>query len=328
MGYTRPDGSFGPTSTQTVTKRFEQRLRGVLERINAAIRTGIIEKDVFGLREESDTLAVDEPNVFETDTNPQKIALFIRWLKTQLNQNFLTVVGPDRNEFIRQAYITGIRNANQQLGDLDISFVPDDMDETVGRPIHVSALKELYTRTYNNLKSVRDDVVDEVRDELVTGFQEGKSPTKIARSLTNRVDSIGKHRSTLIARSEIINAHTKGTLNQIDKANEDEFEGTDQELGVAHGMWDAARDGRVCKLCHALNRVRLTTSEMASTVVTVTSPLPPVPTNPDASSQVGQTFRLAPPAHPQCRCNTSVRVGGTIDTPLEERLPSGISVIT
>jgi hypothetical protein len=323
--YTR-DSPPGPTPTTTVQTRFAQRLRGVLRRINAAIRRGIIEDDIFNLQDDTDTLAVDDPGPFETDNRAQKQTRFMMWLREQLNSEFLEVVGPDRNEFIEKAYFAGLRQANGQIRDLDISFVPERADSIVDRPIHQRALSELFTRVFENLESVANDVADAVRDELLEGFQEGEGPDRIASRLTDRVDSIGQNRATMIARSEVINAHTTSILNRVDEIQDTAPD--DSVLTVTHGRWDAARDGRVCKLCNALNRVRLRTSEMRGTVVTVTSPLPIPASNPDAKPQIGQTFRLSPPAHPNCRCNTQIRVGSEIEDSLEERLPGQLQIVS
>lgn len=314
--YTR-DSPPGPTPTTTVQRRFSQRLRGVLRRINAAIRRGIIEKDIFGLQETTDTLAVDDPPRLETDNSTRNAALFMAWLREQLNTEFLGVVGPDANQFIRKAYFAGLRNANGQIRDLDISFVPERADSVVDRPIHQSALRELFVRVYENLESVKDNLADEVRDELLEGFSEGEGPSRIADRLTDRIDSIGKHRATMIARSEVINAHTESSLNRVDEIQDDVPE--DSVLTVSHTSWDAAMDSRTCPLCRALNGVRLDTEEMRNNTVDVVSELP------GEISQVGQTFRLAPPAHVNCRCNVSIEVGSEIETPLDERLPAQIS---
>jgi len=320
--YTR-DGSGGPTPTTTAQDTFAKRLRGVLRRINAAIRRGIIEDDIFNLKESSDTLEVDDPGPFETDSTARMQTHFMMWLREQLNSEFLDVVGPDRNQFIEKAYLAGVRRANGQLRGLDISFVPEGATSVVDRPIHQSALRELFTRTFGNLESVASDVAEAVRDELIEGFQQGFGPDKIARRLTDRVDSIGKHRATMIARSEVINAHSESSLTRVDEVQEN-VGGT---LATTHGDWDAAEDNRVCKFCNAMDGVRLETEEMRGTVVTVTSPLSIPVSNPEASPVVGDTFRLKPPAHPNGRCNIGIRVGGEIDTPLEERLPGGIQTV-
>jgi len=314
--YTRPRGEYGPTNTQSVTRTFEQRLRGVLGRINAKIREFVGEKDWFGINEQSDTLAVEDPDPFNTDNNPKKIALFVNWLREQLDANYLSIVGPDRNEWIETAYKEGIRNVHRQLSDLNVSFEREDANDLVSVPIHRSSLRELYTRTYSNLQSVRDDVATDVRDTLLEGFQEGKGPREIARTLTDRIDSIGKYRSTLIARSETINAHSSGTLSRIDELNED----TEQEIVASHGEWDAAMDNRTCAFCQALNGVEMATDEMGRFSVEVgeSANLP--------NQFIGRNFRLKPPAHPNCRCNIRVSIGPTgLDTPLDERLPNGVS---
>ncbi len=217
--YTR-DSGYGPTRTKTTTRRLEQRLRGVLQRINSAIRRGIVEQDIFGLTEQSDTLEVDDPGPFRTSSGPTTRAKFVQWLKTQLDSEFLTVVGRNRNQYIRRAYSEGIRLATSQLrGDVDLATV--DVEELVQQRRFDTGLRTLFRRTYSNLESVTEDVTTAVRDELLEGFEKGENPTKIARRLTDRVDSIGKHRATMIARSETINAHTEGFLDRTEQVSED-----------------------------------------------------------------------------------------------------------
>lgn len=309
--YTFERSDTEPTNTFTVQTQFAQRLRGVLARINARIREAIISEDLFGLQHEA--LVDDVPeDVFDFPTTRTKVRGFLEWLRRQLDNNFLEVVGPDRNQFLERAYAEGIRNVTRQLRAQDIAFERADVDTIIGRPIHAAALRELYTRAYENLVSVRDDVAQSVRDELTTGFAEGKSPTDIANSLTDRVNSIGKHRSTLIARSEVMNAHSTATLNRAKEINSD----ADFGVAVSHGEWDAAMDERTCAFCRALDGVAMRPEEMEQNSVSVTGGLP--------ESFIGGTFRLKPPAHPQGRCNIRVRVGGSIETPLNDRLPDGI----
>jgi len=309
--YTR-DGEGGPTRTTTMQDRFAQRLRGVLSRINARSREAIIEDDLFLIREEQQTEALvsDVPEeYFEFETRERRVSAFLQWLRNQLDSEFLEIVGPDRNQFVRAAYAEGIRNAHRQLGDLDVAFTRPDMDDLLQGAMHASSLRTLYTRTYENLVDVRDDTAQAVRDTLVEGFAEGQSPTKIARSLTDRVDKIGKHRSTLIARSEVMNAHTEGTLTRVEELNKE----VDNEIATGHGKWDAAMgQPNTCAFCRKVNGVELKPSEMRGTAVQFR----------------GDVYRLAPPAHPNGRCNIGLRVGSTIDEPLSERLPAEVTLLT
>jgi len=313
QSYTR-GGSGGPTATTTAQDRFAQRLRGVLGRINAAIKRGIIQDDIFNLQEESDTLAVDDPGPFETDDSARATVLFIGWLREQLNNEYLEVVGPDSNQWLRKAYAQGIRNVHGQLKDADIAFQRPDMDELLGAPIHTRKLQTLYTRTYSNLESVADDIVSDVRDTLTEGFRDGLGPREIARNLTDRVDSIGKHRSTMIARSEVINAHSEGSLTRIDEINDE----VEEQVAVTHGVWDAANDDRVCAFCRALDGTTMSTTEMRDNTVEVISEI--------GENFLGNTFRLQPPAHPNGRCNIRVMVGtGDLEESLDERLPEELT---
>ena len=308
--YTR-DGPGGNTRTTTLQDNFGRRIRGVLRRINARIRDAIQTNDAFDLRTEA--LVDDVPeSVFQTESTRAATARFLEWLRTQFDENYLTVVGPEANQFVRAAYAAGIREVHGQLSDLDVAFDRPDMDDMLGRPIHASALRQLYTRTYENLESVRDDTVQAVRDELVEGFRDGKSPTAIARSLTDRVDSIGKHRSTMIARSEVIRAHTEGSLTRIQEVNRDRPEQDDQ-LVTGHGRWNAAvGQPNTCAFCRRMNGTPLRASEMMNGVVQFR----------------GDTYRLAPPAHVNGRCGVDVWVGGSITEPLEERLPAEVTLLT
>lgn len=301
-----------PTGTYTTQSQFAQRLRGPLGRINARMREAIVTNDLFGLREEA--LVDDVPEeVFAFRTSAAKASAFMQWLREQLDTHFLGVVGPDANQFVRAAYIAGVRNAHSQLEGLDVSFVRDT-DGLLARPIHRAELQTLYTRTYENLESVRDDVAQAVRDELVEGFREGESPSKIARRLTDRVNSIGKHRATMIARSETINAYSSGTLTRAKELNRD----VDDEIAASHGEWSAADDSRTCAFCRLLDGTRFRIDEMEGTAVEVVSEI--------GDNFLGRSFRLKPPAHVQGRCSIRLVVGGSIDTPLSDRLPDELTV--
>jgi len=304
--YTR-DGSGGPTPTTTAQKRFAQRLRGVLSRINARLREAIIDNDLFNLRDEA--LVDDVPDrVFDFPTSRAKITGFLRWLRNQLDEKLLTVVGEDNNQFIRQAYLAGVRNVHNQLSETGVVFERPELDDLVTRPLHATELRTLAQRTYENLQSVRDDVAQGVRDELLDGFRDGQNPREIARSLTDRVDSIGKHRATMIARSEVMNAYSEGTLRRTEELNRD----TGAGISVAHGEWDAAMDTRTCPFCRALDGVDLTPSEMRSNAVQFR----------------GSVYRLKPPAHPNGRCNTRVMPGSRPEGSLSERLPAEINLLS
>lgn len=301
--YTR-DGDYGPAQIKTATVRFEQRLRGVLGRINAAIRRGIIEDDVLNLSGDRDTLAVDDPGPFDTDDSRAAIGRFIQWLREQLDEELLTVVGQESNPFIMAGYAQGLRAAGKELKELDVPIDQLDIEEAVTEGRFSRPLQTLFTRTYGNLESISDAVVSDVRDTLLEGYREGLGPREIARNLTNRVDSVGKHRATVLARSEMMNAWSEAYLDRTEAVQED----SDVDIGVSHSEWMTAGDSRVCPVCRPLDGRIFTISEMRTRTFDIG----------------GQTFRLSPPAHPQCRCALSVVVGFDREDldPFNERVPS------
>jgi len=277
------------------------------------MREAIIKRDLFGLREQNgrEALVDDVPDeVFEISTNRAAVLGFLQWVRQQLDENFLTVVSEDTNQFLRKAYARGLENVANQLDDADLTLAPTDTDDLLGRPFHQQELQTLFTRTYENLVSVRDDVAQAVRDELIEGFREGHSPSKISRNLTDRVNSIGKWRSTMIARSETMNAYTMGNVQRIREFNRD----TDVNIAGTHGEFDAAMaQENTCDFCRRLNGTPLTAEELASGIVRFR----------------GDIYRLGPPSHVLGRCNVKIMVGpDRIDEPLEERLPAEVTVLS
>lgn len=300
--YTR-DGSYGPRNIKSVTKLFEQRLRGVLERLNSVIREAVVERDIFGLR--SEALArddVDEPSSYQFRSDPGKIEAFTQWLREQLQSAHLSLVGESENQFVRRAYAEGVRRATRDVRDQGVDVdMPDigGLEETL---THRRALQDLYTRTYDDLRGVSRDMADEMREELAEGLTEGENPRKVAKRLTDRVDSIGKNRSTLIARTELMNAHSDGEINRLRRVERD----ANVNVTVQHSQWRTARDNRVCSICETLEGLTFTLDELEN----------------GSFRLDGYDYQLKPPAHPNGRCVVTSQVGyDSADLPpIDERM--------
>jgi len=326
--YKRDDDAFGLTHTKTVQRRFAERLRGVLGRINGALTRAIVEDELLGIKEKrrekealmrrvsledkstsdsgTDTLAVDDPGPFEVDDNPTLVARFIRWFRDQLQSEYLTVVGRNDNQYVRKAYAAGIRFANRQLDEANVVVDTAPIDDVVSRPKHARMLRRLSNRVFKNLESLTEDMVPPVREALVEGLNEGKNPREIARDIRGRVDSIGKHRSTMIARSETINAYSESSIQQY----RDISERQDIDIGLQHGDWQATPDNRTCPFCRRLSGATLTFDEMQGEQVRFR----------------GSVFRLQPPAHVNGRCAILPTLDVDTDDlpPLEERVPGTV----
>lgn len=255
-----------PTQTKTLRRRYAQRLRGGFADINTEIRRGVRDADAFGLA--TDRLADPiRPGDFRFTTDDQKIERFRRWLDGQQRTEVLNTISRNGNEFIQPAYEKGARDATQRARERGI-MVPDDsnLDTIFDRPVNRNAVQRLYTRNYQALQGVTDAVGRDISRALSEGFAQGLNPRTMADTLTDRIDTIGKTRATVLARTEIINAHATASLNRFEELGID-------EVGI-RAEWSTAGDSRVCPRCASREGDRYTI-EQAKGII---------------------------PLHPRCRC--------------------------
>jgi hypothetical protein len=91
--------------------------------------------------------------------------------------------------------------------------------------------------------------------------------------MNKKIDSIGKNRATLLARTEIIRSHHHATIQEYENWG---------AVGVTVlAEWQTAGDGRVCEKCNAIARRQ---TKFGNGVYTLSQALPMIP------------------VHPQCRC--------------------------
>jgi SPP1 gp7 family putative phage head morphogenesis protein len=279
-----------PTQTTTLRRRYAQRLRGAWEPIKTEVRAGVRDRDVFGL--EADALAdADEVPPYRFRSNDSKNAAFIRWLREQIRNGPLEVVSRGDNEFIRSSYRRGLTHADKELNaaGLDVSVTGEGISapKVLNQGVHRSQLRRLFTRNYENLENIGADAAAAVREELAEGLARGENPRKIARFINDRVDAVGRHRSTVLARTEVINSFSEATLNR--------FEQFSAGSVTVRSEWLATDDPRTCPICETLDGRTFTIEEARSSTFTYE------PTA-DEPASIGGEYPVKPPAHPQCRC--------------------------
>lgn len=256
-----------PSRTATLRSRYAAKLRGRYDELITAIRTGIIDRDVFGLRQDVlQPAPIDPPPPFRFETDDRKHDAFMNWLRRQLDNGVLRVIHRNNNTYIQNAYHSGLRHAHRELQQTDHPIQEQTVETTFNLPVHQDSVRLLYTRNYEALDGINQEVARQISRELADGFAQGQNPRDIARSLTDRVDSIGKTRATVLARTEVINTHATATLNRYEQAGVEEVSG--------RAEFRTAGDSRVCPICRSLNG-NTYSLEDARTVI---------------------------PVHPQCRC--------------------------
>lgn len=268
-----------PTRTATVRRRFAQHLRARFDAIKWHVRKAILDRDVFGLSSPDRTVGLDAANV-DTDEDIQPptrawaaiptaeaVARFDTWLDDAMEREVLSKY--DGDTYIEHGYLKGVQNADIGLKNSGIvdPESPDNLQAVIRRPVHRRELDRIYTQAYQSLDGITDAAANQMRRELAEGLGQGQNPRKIARSLTDRVEKVGRTRATVLARTEVIRAHSESTLTR--------FESVAGDVSVTvKAEWLTAGDRRVCPDCAAL----------------------------EGNEYKIEEARGMLPLHPQCRC--------------------------
>lgn len=293
-----------PTKTLEIRQNFLQDIRGRFRRVSGVVRRTVgYENDAFGLAQNK----IDAPEAYDFPTDRGKIQAFIEDLKEWINGEILEPANFAElregrhwtSEYVRSSYLVARNVAIGRLMQEGVSVENLPNNELLQTRTSIKTLRDLYTRTYENLKDITDDMAGVIREELTKGFAQGENPKKIARRLSDEIKTMQRTRAETLARTETINAATNGTFDEYEKAGVDV---------VSHGEWQTAMDNDVCAFCRRLSGEQFTISEFRANH--------PVRFR-------GQLYRLNFPAHPNGRCVPTPVIGLDPDSlaPLEERVP-------
>jgi SPP1 gp7 family putative phage head morphogenesis protein len=274
--------SLDPTRTLTLRERLVSVLNRKFRALKGLINESVITNDCFGLN-----ITVNEavrPGEFAFLTDPEKTQQFMDWFREQVDLGVLELRSTQQigsavnafwlNAYIDTAYKKGMQRARSELKKRGYPISPTrTVAADFNLPVHVDRVGLLHIRAYKNLKGITDEVDKQIADILVQGMAEGKSPAELARSMNKKIDSIGRNRATLLARTEIIRSHHHATIQEYENWG---------AVGVTVlAEWQTAGDGRVCEKCNALARKQ---TKFGTGVYTLKQILPMIP------------------AHPNCRC--------------------------
>lgn len=212
-------------------------------------------------------------------TTPEQVAQFQTWLETQIQADILTTTAARAENAYWQKYVEeGYRKgAGRAFDDVRKPALESNLDffngtkaqflqQSFGRPVAVEKVKLLAGRVFTELNGITNVMSQQITRELTDGLVQGDNVHVIARRINDRVDKIGRTRSTILARTEIVRAHAEGQLDSLEELGV-------KEVGVAV-EWSTAGDDRVCPLCAPLEGVVMKIKEARGSI----------------------------PRHPQCRC--------------------------
>lgn len=293
---------FDPTKTLILRSEFVTQFKVRFMSIARACRMSIVNNDCFGLRDIQTSFAAQErppdtwkndistipPRKFAFKTNTEKIKGFMDWLQEMEQAAIFQIVRTNTigvgishlwtDIYLARAYKKGMIwggvqiKKNKALMD-DLGLDRDNIDtssafihQAFNTSIHADRIGVIFTRTFSDLKGITAKMDAQISRILAEGLSLGHNPIKIAREIAKKVKTIGIHRATVLARTEVIRAHHVASIQ------------TYRSYGVAgvvvHAEWLTAGDSRVCSLC----------SPLEGKIYTLDAIEPLIP------------------LHPQCRC--------------------------
>lgn len=271
-----------PTRSAVLRQQYVANCTRRFKKIMKLITTTVVENDALRLSTPTSPIGILSENAkpagrYDFPSDPAgKAEAFMAWLQEMADQEILEVIRWEnrkaireewQNLYVRAAYGKAITSADGLLKREGLD-IPDEVSVTAvfGFPIHANTLALLYTRNFNELKGITDAMSQQISRTLTEGMARGLNPKQIAKMLTQRVDSIGIYRATLMARTEIIRAYAEGTLNRFEEHGLDSVEG--------RAEIQTAGDHRVCPTCKSLDHQVFTIQQARGMI----------------------------PLHPQCRC--------------------------
>lgn len=234
------------------------------------------------------------PRQFDFATTAEKVDAFMAWLEEQERNEIIEITyrpGTRRglyeawtDVYVQSAYARGVVRGRAELrrAGYDVQSVadtPGGVANIMNQPFHADRVGALYTRVFEDLKTVQSQMNAAIRRQVAEGLTvglsrgvaEGKNPRVIARELykdvEHHLDKIGVTRARVIARTEVIRAHHIATIYEYRQADAEMMVGVQAE-------WSTAGDHRVCQYCAGLEGQQFTLNEIEDKI----------------------------PAHPNCRC--------------------------
>jgi SPP1 gp7 family putative phage head morphogenesis protein len=285
-----PPDTPDPTNTQSIREQFLRDVRQRFRQLRGRIRDAVgYESDVLHLKQDSRLADLDDVERFPTDSG--KVRAFVRWLRDAFNEEVLEPESRGEGHwsatYIRSAYARGWEQALQRLQEAGVGVGEPDRDVfDLGVPKRQA--KRLFSRTFENLKSIRGDAIQQARETLTRGLAEGFNPRKMAKELTSEIETIQRTQAEVLARTEIINSYSDATLDRYDRAG---------QRGVSvSGEFRTADDSRVCPICESIEAKVFETDEMRSETFQYEAD----DSEPDS---LGGEYRIKPPVHCNCRCS-------------------------
>lgn len=303
---------YDPSHTGTLRAAWVADMNRRFKHVAKQVTKVIVEDDYFGL---NNTLTINATPIANSSA---KISEFLIWLRkvedaVLLEMRYDAQYGlqsqvPWYSTYLAKAYKQGSQRAQQEMKRAGMTTILGDIAgmETmlISNPVAVEKLMMLFTRAFGDLQGITTSMDAQISRILTQGLFDGQSPITLARQINSAIigggESLGldisyvnkagntvsyfmsgRRRAEILARTEIIRAHHKATI--------DEYRTWAVEGVYVLAEWATATDARVCDECKTLQGTIWTLDEIEDMI----------------------------PLHPQCRCVsipyvdlTRTKVGG------------------
>jgi hypothetical protein len=213
----------------------------------------------------------------EIETNQDPTAEFIEWLQKVVDEEVLgkksweeiiTIISTLWfSRYLFEAYQRGVSRARAEM--IKAGYKVPTIEESGGieivmaNPAHLARLENLYTRFFNDLKAITDDMRKLISRVISDGYLSGNSPALITRKILavitgegivelGLIETVGgrfvsmRLRAEMLARTEIIRLHHLATIQEYRLW---------EILGVViKAEIVTAGDEKVCEICLALEK--------------------------------------------------------------------------
>lgn len=210
-------------------KELERRLR----ELRGVLRETIDENDALGISGGESARTQAEPrDDFDFEQNPAKQVAFRNQLQEWIDEGILEPASEEEIEngdhytafYVSAGYGAGTDFAGQQLRERGMDVPEVEAAEVIQRPIHVDELETIYTRNYEGLEDITEDIDQSLSQVLTTALRDGWGTRRTANEITKEVRTIQHSRARTLARTEMLNAHNSAALKRYERWDVEEAE--------------------------------------------------------------------------------------------------------
>lgn len=289
--------SYDPTKTTSLRNSFVRNMDKRFNELVRVIKRTVVDQDCFGLKSLTVQQMTDPGYMaFNFPRSSEKIEAFMRWLQEQVDKGILTTIQFRQigqaiekewtDIYISDSYKRGLMRARDEMIAAGMSIptieASGGIASVMSTPFHMDRVGVLYTRVFNQLKGITDEMASKISQILAQGMIDGDNPYVIARKLRAAIDGTAmgelgitdklgrfipaKRRAEMLARTEIIRAYHLAAIQEYRNWG---------VLGIkVRAEWRTAGDARVCPECGSLEGKIFTLDEIEGMI----------------------------PLHPNCRC--------------------------